>query len=223
MSQSLEDILSQLDEPPAFYRTENVKISKDIHFYIGTRVSDPEDYFPMIHEIETASANDTIYMHLNTTGGNLATGVQIISAMRESVANIICSIEGECHSLGTLIGLSGDELVVSPLAIVMFHNWSGGSTGKGNEQMAEIVATNKWFRKLAREIYVPFLSHEEVERILKGEDIWMDAEEINRRLSAMLDDDEIDDKSSPIGEPGKFDDWENESPNEREWISDSAV
>jgi len=168
-----------------FFRTEEEKIYKTIHFYLGTDIGEPEEYFPMIHEIRTAQDGDVIHIHLNVTGGILATGVQIIAAMKSSAATIITSIEGECHSLGTLIFLSGDEFIVSQFALAMFHNYSGESYGKGNERYAEVIATNDWFGRIAATAYKDFLTDEEINSILKGSDLWMNDEEIVERLTAM--------------------------------------
>jgi ATP-dependent protease ClpP protease subunit len=184
------------------YHKAVTAVNTTTHYYISSFIDEAKYYIGLIHDMETAGPGDTIVIHLNTTGGNLATGAQIITAMRRSNAHIITSIDGECFSLGTLIFLSGDEFWVSRTALVMIHNYSGGETGgKSNDQMAQIVAINRWFDKLVRDIYIPFLSSEEVDRVLRGEDLWMNYDEIVERLErvsephesrALLDHEESD-------------------------------
>ena len=81
---------------------EQALITRIHHFYISEDIGDPMFYTDMIHNIREGSVGDVIWLHLNTRGGNLTTGVQIINAMSLSAAKIVCSLEGEVHSLGTV-------------------------------------------------------------------------------------------------------------------------
>lgn len=156
------------------------------HYYLSSAIEEPELYVDMIHKIQTASSDEIIYIHLNTPGGHLDTGVQIINAMQSSAAHITVSIEGNCHSLGTLIFLAADEFIVHDNCLMMIHNFSSGIFGKGNEQQAQLEAQIKWFNLLAKKLYIPFLSTAEMERVLKGEDIWIQSDEIRLRLEKMV-------------------------------------
>lgn len=192
--------------PYAYYETtQQMKIH---HFYLSEAVGAPNEYVEMIHIIMNAGPSDLIYIHLNTPGGRIDTGVQIVNALRSTQAKVITSLESEAHSLGTLIFLSGDEFVVHDDCLMMFHNYSGGIMGKGNEQVAQLEATVKWFNKLAKRIYIPFLSEEEFEKIIRGEDLWLDSDEIKERLQVMIDhliaereleeDEEEEEESEPL-------------------------
>ncbi len=166
---------------------EHTYTLQHIHFYLSEDIGAPEDYTDMIHRIHVATENDTVFIHLNTPGGRLDTGVQLINAMQNSDARIVTILESEAHSLGTLIFLAGDELVVNDHCMIMFHNFKGGVVGKGHEQLAQLDATIKWFTELARELYIPFLTEAEFERIIKGEDLWMHSAEIRARIDRMVE------------------------------------
>lgn len=155
------------------------------HFYLSDEIDEPKYYVDMIHTITEAGANDTIVIHLNTPGGHLHTGIQLINAMKLTEAHVVCSLEATSHSLGTIIFLSADERIVQPNSMMMFHNYHGGTYGKGNEQVAELEATIRWFEQIARTIYVPFLTTAEVNRILKGEDLWLLTDDIITRLKRL--------------------------------------
>lgn len=157
-----------------------------VHFYLSEDVGAPEEYTDMVHRINTATENDTVFIHLNTPGGRLDTGVQLINAMQNSEAHIVTILESEAFSLGTLIFLAGDELVVNDHCMIMIHNFKGGVVGKGHEQLSQLEATIKWFSELAREIYIPFLTEDEFERVLKGEDLYMHSAEIRERIDRMI-------------------------------------
>lgn len=175
-------------EPVFFHYYEQVVIRKVHHFYLSGPIEAPGGYVDMIHKIQTAGPEDVIYIHLNTPGGQLDTGVQLINAMMATAAHVICSIESEAHSMATLIFLCADEYVVHDNCMMMFHNFSGAVFGKGHEQQAHLHALVKWFNTLARKLYIPFLSEEEFDRIQKGEDIYLHSDDIRRRLDKMVKD-----------------------------------
>jgi hypothetical protein len=65
----------------------------------------------------------------------------------------------------------------------MFHNYSGGTIGKGGEMYDNIMYERKWSDKFMRSIYVDFLTSEEIKSILDNKDIWMEPEEVFKRLN----------------------------------------
>jgi ATP-dependent protease ClpP protease subunit len=175
----------QIPVPYRYYDT--VVTAKTHHFYISEGVGAPNEYTDMIHQIKTAGPHDVVYIYLNTPGGRLDTGVQLINAMRCSPAHVITVLESQAHSLGTMLFLAGNEYIVHEHSRMMFHNFTSGTYGKGNEQMAELQSTVQWFNDLGEDIYVPFLSQQEFEEMQNGRDIWMDAPEIQERLSNMVE------------------------------------
>lgn len=167
---------------------ESSVTSKVISFYLSETIGDQAAYTDMIHRIKTASEHDVIYVYLNTPGGNLYTGMQMINAFRQTAARVITVLESHAHSLGTLLFLSGHEWHVMDDCQMMFHNFSSGTYGKGNEQIAEVQANVKWFNKIMRKICYPFLSHEEINFITEGRDLWLDSDDIRKRLNKMAKD-----------------------------------
>ena len=87
--------------------------------------------------------------------------------------------------MAALIFLCGDELIVHDNCQLMFHIYSGIFSGKGNEQQAEVMAVGKWFEKVMSRLCTPFLSEAEIASILKGADLWMDSDDIRRRLQRL--------------------------------------
>jgi len=178
-----EEEVTKEDLPYSFYQQK--MMSRQLHYYISGPIEDPARYTEMIHTIRSASPSDVINLHLNTPGGLVSTGVQIISAMRASQGHIVTHLEGEACSMGALLFLTADEMVVYDDSLLMFHNYSGGAFGKGHEMTASIDATNKWYSKLANTVCVPFLTKEELARIFDGADLWMLSDEVEVRLKKM--------------------------------------
>lgn len=173
-------------KPKPYHHFEQAYSASQIHFYLSKEIGEPSEYIDMIHRINVATPADVIYIHLNTPGGQMDTGVQLINAMQNSPAKIVTVLESLAYSLGTLIFLAGDEMVVNDNCMIMFHNFKGGVVGKGNELTSQLEATVKWFSTLAKKIYIPFMTEEEFARITRGEDLWMQSPEIRKRLDRMM-------------------------------------
>ncbi|MFC3533775.1 ATP-dependent Clp protease proteolytic subunit [Vogesella facilis] len=167
---------------PRFRRYEAQGTVRQISFYLSGEIGDPIHYTELLYTLRSASNTDVIFLHLNTPGGNFDTGLQIINNIAASPAHVITILEARAYSMGALLFLAGDELILHDTCQLMFHNYSSASIGKGNEQQAQVLASSKWFDKVMRHVCKPFLADEELERIFKGEDIWMDSDEIRRRL-----------------------------------------
>ena len=157
------------------------------HFYITGEIGAASFYIEMIHIIRSAPASDMIYLHLNTTGGQLDTGIQIINAMNESAAHIVCSIEAQAFSLGSMIFLSATDFIIRDNSMLMIHNFNSASVGKGNEQRLRLDAITTLFDQMVRPLYIPFLTEEEFDKVIDGKDMWMQAGEIRERLDRMVE------------------------------------
>ena len=193
--------LDDKDDDKPYHHFDQTVSRRIQHYYLSGPIEEPFRYVELIQKIQCATAEEIIYIHLNTPGGQLDTGVQIINAMQSSAAHIIVSIEANCHSLGTLIFLAADEFIVHDNCLMMIHNFSGGTFGKGNEQQSQLEAQIKWFSTLARKLYVPFLSDDEFGKIVKGEDLWLQSEDIRTRLEKMVK--ELDNEPTKIKKPKK--------------------
>lgn len=174
--------IAELIRQPAVQSFESYRSIKLTHFYVTGEIGQADEYIPMIHAIRQAGGDEVIYIHLNTVGGYVNTTVQLLAAIDESDATIITSIEGECHSAGTLLFLAGDQFIVHDHSIMLIHNMSGGAIGKSHEQAAQIHATSKWYERLIRQLYFQFLTEEELKAVLHGEDLWLDSANIRKRL-----------------------------------------
>ena len=166
-------------------RYERQSPIRQISYYLCGEILEPQHYTEMFYTLRTAAHSDLIYLHLNSSGGDFNTGLQIINNIIASEARVITILEARAYSMAALIFLAGDKLIVHDNCQLMFHIYSGYFSGKGNEQQAEVIAVGKWFEKVMARICIPFLTEAEIGRILKGADLWMDSDEISHRLMRM--------------------------------------
>ncbi|WP_428825933.1 Clp protease ClpP [Azonexus sp. IMCC34842] len=170
---------------------------RQVSYYLCGDIREPQYYTELFYTLRTASETDLVYLHLNSSGGDFNTGLQIINNALASNARVVTILEARAYSMAALIFLSGDELIVHDNCQLMFHIYSGIFAGKGNEQQAEVAAIGKWFEKVMSRLCSPFLSETEIGTILKGSDVWMDSDEIRRRLMRMQRARKVPRKSSP--------------------------
>lgn len=178
---------SKLQNNQFYQLYENYVVNKHLVFYINDQIYEPKYYTDMIYRISTASIQDIVYINLNTPGGDLFTGIEIINAMHNSQAKIVTSISAEASSVGAILFLAGDEYRVNPNTLLMFHNYSGGgNNGKGHEQLSQINALRGLYAQLMKNICYPFLSIDEIDSVMNDKDIWLNSEQITSRLEKMV-------------------------------------
>lgn len=176
---------SNLEPFQGLNRYERRSEIRQISYYLSGSIQQSHYYTELFYTLRTASETDLIYLHLNTSGGDFDTGLQIINNMLASSANVVTVLEARAYSMGAFIFLAGDELIVHDNCQLLFHIYSGVFAGKGNEQQAEALALSNWFEKFMTRICQPFLSANEIKGILKGSDLWMDSDEIRHRMARM--------------------------------------
>jgi ATP-dependent protease ClpP protease subunit len=173
------------DEPEPFgglVRYERHVPIHQVSYYLCGEILAPQHYTELFYTLRSASETDLIYLHINSPGGDFNTGLQIINNMLASDAHVLTVLEARAYSMAAFIFLSGDELVVHDNCQLMFHTYSSSFAGKGSEQMAEVHALDNWFEKVMTRRCTPFLSPTDISHILQGSDLWMDSDEIRRRL-----------------------------------------
>lgn len=172
-------LIQSKDQVRSFKRIIPVSI---YDFYIVDEIKEPEKYLDLIHTLKSADQQDTVFIYLNTPGGNLYTTVQIMSAMISSKATVITCMEGQVCSAGTFIFLKGDTKIVNPNCTFMIHNYSQSTSGKGNEVVSQINYMGDYFNRLAVNIYNDFLTQGEINEVTKGRDLWMHSSDVVNRL-----------------------------------------
>lgn len=181
------EMMHPMPEKRPYMMYESAQVFREMDIYISDEFADPIQYCEMIHVIRSASPNDTIRIHLNTPGGRLDTGVQLISAIRSTEAKIVTILDGVAHSMGALLFLCGHEMIVHDHGQLMFHTYSGGVMGKGSDIRGQTDATEDWYRVIANDICHPFMTRREIQRMLKGEDFWFSTKDVEARLEKMFE------------------------------------
>ena len=163
------------------------KSSSSIYeFYLSGEIEEPEQYIEWFDTIRHARETDKVKIYINSCGGDLYTAIQFMRVLYDTDAEVTCSVEGACMSAATMIFMCADIFEVTPHSSFMLHNYSGGTFGKGGEMIDQLQHERKWSAKLMAEVYADFLTEAEVTQILDNRDIWMDGEEVVKRMNSRM-------------------------------------
>lgn len=153
--------------------------------YLNGEVGSPSNYVDWCELLNNAAEEDTIRIHINSYGGRVHTAVQLMNAIRNTRACVVTSMEGQCYSAATLIFLAGDIFEAAPHSAFLAHDYSNGVYGEGHKLAAQIEFDKSWFEAIARDIYRNFLSEDEISKVLKGQDLWLNSEQVIERCVVM--------------------------------------
>lgn len=152
--------------------------------YLTGNIGPATDYQDWNQMMRAAGENDVVYIHINSNGGEIFSAIQLMRTMQETQATVVASVEGMCMSAATLIFLTADVCEISEHSHFMFHTYSSGNWGKGSEQLAGVMADDKWAKHLFNTVYKGFLEPKEITDMINGKDFWMNPAEVNKRLLA---------------------------------------
>lgn len=149
---------------------------------IDEAVKEASYYRSVTYGISELSEGDIVEFNINSPGGNLNGLIALLSAISETEAHVVANITGECHSAASILALNCDEIRVSPHCTMLVHHVSFSTGGKAADIRAYVNHLNENTEELLRKTYTNFLSEVEIENVLNGLQLWLDADEVISRL-----------------------------------------
>ena len=156
------------------------------NIYLTSEITEPNDYTNVFDTLLNAKDGDTVRFMLATPGGRLDTTNKIIGLAQITKARTVAVI-GDVASAGTILALAFDDLVVLPNSEFMIHAASSGSWGKYHEILAGVKFWEGEMPKCFKEYYKDFLTPKEIEYVIKGNDLYFNSEEVERRWDLVLE------------------------------------
>jgi ATP-dependent Clp protease protease subunit len=99
-----------------------------------------DEVTPALFKSELQSAVGDITVWINSSGGDVFAAAQIYNALREYAGKVTVKIDGIAASAASVIAMSGDEILMSPVSYMIIHNPATIAIGDSNE-MARAKAT----------------------------------------------------------------------------------
>lgn len=150
--------------------------------YITDQIDEPSLYNELCYKLKSASPAEVFTLYINTPGGIIDSAVMLIDAIKTSKAKVTAEISGTVASAGTIITLACDDVNVADHTSFMIHNYSAGAYGKGHELKARQTFIDNTLNASFKEFYKGFLTEQEMDEVIEGKDMWMDAEEVRARV-----------------------------------------
>lgn len=109
-----------------------VNNSADIYIYdeIGGLGITAVDFANQLSDLGDVS---DIRLRINTPGGGVFVGIAIFNLLKNHKANITAYIDGLAASMGSVIAMAADRIIMPENALMMIHNPWGGAVGDAQE------------------------------------------------------------------------------------------
>lgn len=141
------------------------------------------DYYTQIFDLMLeAGENDIIDIMIASPGGNLAGLTTLIEGIRLTDAHVRAVLIGECFSCASILALHAHEVVVTDSCQMLVHCVRTGFGGKIVDMEAFTNHTKKVTDRLFHETYYGFLDSSEIDAVLRGHELWLDADQVRERL-----------------------------------------
>ncbi len=157
---------------------------KRYRVYIGKFFELKKGLHKLFNGLKEAGENDYLELIINSTGGLINEGQQFYNLIQEKFyGRTVAYLDNQAYSMGALLFCMADVRIVYEYSDLMFHTYSHGSKGKGDEVKSHVDHTSKKLRKFFKNIVVKkgFLSKKEFKEMLIGKDFWMDTKEMCKR------------------------------------------
>lgn len=145
---------------------------------------------------------DTINVHINSYGGDVAEGLAIYNVLREHKAQIVTICDGFACSAASVVFMAGDRRVMQPASLMMIHNaWT---VAMGNAaQLRKTADDIETITQASVEAYkkVATISEEEIKALMDAETWILPKDAVEYGFATEIDDEDEDDepKQSAFG------------------------
>ena len=155
----------------------NSKASKVVDVYIFDEIGmggvNAQGFIEEIKSFKDSPMN----LHINCVGGDVFDGMAIFNIIKKRTAKTTVYIEGIAASMGSVIALAADSVVMAENSLFMIHNAWGGAMGEAKEMKKTAKLLDKISGEIAN-IYVKKtnLPYDKVKEMM-DEETWLNAEE----------------------------------------------
>ncbi len=174
---SKENLL--FDKGPAIY-TETIASKHTVS--MSRLLADPEEFDDVVNLLRTAGELDHITFLLNNHGGSVDVLLPLINFLEMTSAHTLAMCTGSQSSAATIFAIYCDDLVAMDHSEFMIHEMQAGTIGTMSNVERSSQSLMRRNARLVKEAYGGFLTEQEIQDVLRGVEIYLDDDEINRRF-----------------------------------------
>lgn len=97
-----------------------------------------DDITPALFKDELTSEGGRVTVWLNSPGGDCVAAAQIYNMLKEYKDEVTVKIDGIAASAASVIAMAGDEVLMSPVSMMMIHNPATAAFGDSAEMQKAI-------------------------------------------------------------------------------------
>jgi ATP-dependent protease ClpP protease subunit len=173
------------EEDAARVGTDKLEVETKPHkaftLYTSAYMHDTNDLVGIMHALRASTdPADTLDIFIDSPGGMVKELIKIFTLTRGLFADKTTTIlDPEGSSCGALLFCVGDTRIIPEFGHLMFHNYSTGAGGKGQEVMADVNFSDPHIKSIFRNLMVKpgYFNEEEFIDLTKGVDFYFDAYE----------------------------------------------
>ena len=182
-----EHIPMEKDEPQNIY--ERIEGGKKYKLFIGNFESTPRENFRIFNKLQEAEPNSLLEIFISSDGGNFYEILDFYNVIKPKF--FVTTFLSRGYSAGSLMFLIGDDRIIYEHSDFMVHSYTSVTSGKRQDLLDRTYHQDKIITRFFNKVYKPYFTKKELKKIDKGQDFWMDSEEMLKRNIAtgiILDD-----------------------------------
>lgn len=94
-----------------------------------------DEVTPAAFKADLSAASGNVTLWISSPGGDVYAASQIYTALKEYPDKITVKIDGLCASAASVIAMSGDEILMSPVSYMIIHNPATIAIGDSDEML----------------------------------------------------------------------------------------
>ena len=169
------------DAPFQFYIVPSHKLFR---VFISSFSENKKGLHAIFNELRKADSYDRLELRINSDGGLVTEGQQFFNIILEIFTNNTATVlDNHGYSMGALLFCMGQRRIIYPYSEIMFHNYTHGAWGKGENVKSHVKHTARSLTTFFKDTTVNqgFLTKKEFKEMLLGKDFWMDSKEMCKR------------------------------------------
>lgn len=159
----------------------NSFMNTEYNLYLHGAIGEADEMMEHYSVFHSAGPQDLIRLWLVSPGGDLSTGSEYAKHMEECKAPIIGIVGMGTASMATALAMKCDDLEISDMSTFLVHGFSYGTGGTESSVYNQAVFNKKLNERWVRNTYTGFLTEEEIVDTLRGVDILIDSEDLQKR------------------------------------------
>ena len=148
--------------------------------YLSTLIENQTDLADITHALSKLTPEDKLKIVFNSNGGLVSEGKILINTIQSTGVFTEFELMSSAASMAAVMFCVGQRRIIHENSSLMFHTFSGGAVGRGQEMKDEVKHKNKNILSFLR-AHLIGLTDEELDKMVIGKEFWFDTPKMCKR------------------------------------------